>query len=173
MPRKKKDSSPATTAVESLPTPTEPAAAAQAKPVKKKKGGRPKGSKNKKSAKAPKRYDPAVKAKILVAATGKPLSEGFAAAKKAGYRGSAPSLYMMLRNAGATGKKKRGRPQGSKNSPKTAPTIRRGPGRPAKSTVQSNGSGLGEIDRIVTREVQSRINAAARAAIAELQKLIS
>jgi hypothetical protein len=139
----------------------------------KKKGGRPKGSKNK-SKRAPKlkagpglRYDAKAKARILAAAAGKSIAEAHVAAVGVGYRGTAASLYQMLRNAGKK-KGKRGRPKGSKNTPpEIAP---RRPGRPAKNSAL--GGSLGAIDSIVSREVQSRINAAAKAAIKELQKLI-
>ena len=174
MPRKKKDAASESVPVAASPAPTEASA-----PTKSKKpGGRPKGSKNKikKSAAkstGPMRYDAAIKAKILAAAKGKPLAAAHAAAIGVGYLGTPASLYQMLRNAGVTGKKgkKPGRPKGSKNSPKAAPTIRRGPGRPPKAAAQVSG-GLSAIEQIVARDVQSRVNAAARAAIAELEKLI-
>ena len=66
--------------------------------IAKKKGGRPKGPKNKKSvpktrAGAGMRYDAKIKAKILAAAKGKFLAEAHAAAVGAGYRGNAARLY--------------------------------------------------------------------------------
>lgn len=148
-------------------------AAVSVKPAKKK-GGRPKGSKNKtKGVRKVKtgagfRYDDKTKAKILGAAKGKPLAEAHVAAVGVGYSGTAASLYQMLYNAGKK-KGKRGRPKGSKNTAQVKTVVSAKPrGRPAKANV----GGLGAIDEIVTREVQSRINAAARAAITELQKLI-
>jgi len=176
MPRKKKDTAPESGAapVESAPAPTEPSASTPAK----KSPGKPKvrkktAKKPRKSAKAPMRYDAAIKAKILAAAKGKPLAAAHAAAIGVGYMGTPASLYQMLRNAGVTGKKRKkpGRPKSSKNAPKTAPTVRRGPGRPPKASAQLNGR-LSAIEQIVSRDVQRRVNAAARAAIAELKKLI-
>lgn len=165
MARKKKETTPEIASSEETPVTT------VVEETPKKKGGRPKGSKNKtkkpaaKKSDAPMRYDAKTKAKILAAAKGKSIAEAHIAAVGAGYRGTAASLYQMLRNSGMIGKKKRGRPKGSKNA------TRRGPGRPPKATTQLHG-GLGDIESIVSREVQDRINAAARAAIAELQKLI-
>lgn len=133
----------------------------------KKKAGRPKGKAKKakatriKKATPGMRYDAKTKAKILDAAKGKPLAEAHVAAVGAGYRGTAASLYQMLYALGKKKSKgKRGRPAGSKNK-KSAPVA---------SKVLSNG--LGAIESIVARDVQTRVNAAARAAIAELQKLI-
>ena len=164
MPREKK-------ATESVTAETAPVAEVAPAAQAKKRAGRPRGSKNKpataRKPKAPKRYPASVKAKILSAAQGKPLAEAHKAALKAGYNGSAASLYQMIYNARK--KSKRGRPKGAKKALVAVSTIRRGPGRP-KSAAQLDG--LGEIDQIVSRLVQSRVNAAARAAIAELEKLI-
>ena len=171
MARKKKVSAPESASAEAI------AATTVVEQAPKKRGGRPKGSKNKtkksatKKSDAPMRYDAKTKAKILAAAKGKSIAEAHIAAVGAGYRGTAASLYQMLRNSGMTGKKKRGRPKGSMKASVATPTVRRGPGRPAKAAGSLHG-GLGDIESIVSREVQGRINAAARAAIAELQKLI-
>jgi hypothetical protein len=142
-----------------------------------KKSGRPMGVKNPKVRKsspkagAGKRYDSEIKAKILEAAKGKSIAEAHVAAVGVGYHGTAASLYQMLRNAGKK-KSKPGRPKGSTNRarPVGRPPIAKRAGRPAKAA--GLGGGLGAIDSIVSREVQGRINAAAKAAIAELQKLI-
>jgi hypothetical protein len=89
-------------------------------------------------------------------------SQAHAVAKKVGYKGGLVSLMLF---AGKKGKGK-GRGPGRSKGSKAGRRL----GRPAK-TETLNGS-LGAIDQIVSREVQTRINAAARAAIRELKKLI-
>ena len=143
------------------------AAEAVAEKSVKKKAGRPKGSKNKRQARrvkggAGKRYDAETKAAILAATEGKSLAEAHIAAVEAGYKGSPASLYQMIHNAKKK-KGKRGRPKGSKNIVSTPKPDR---------LVKPSNNGLSAIDTIISREVQSRINAAANDAIRELEKLI-
>lgn len=58
------------------------------------------------------------------------------------------------------GKRRGGRPKGSKNKVSHNINVKRGPGRPAKNT-----KGLSEIEMIVRREVDARLKAAKDAAI--------
>jgi len=150
--------------------------AAQAKPAKKR-AGRPKGPSKlaKKPSKIPMRYDANLKSTIIdivetARQVGRTWAQTHAAVKKAGYRGSLPALMVFV---GKKGKKTRkpGRPKGSKNTPKAAPTTGRGPGRPPKSTAQLNG-GLSEVEAIVRREVEARLSAARDAGVAAFEKAL-
>jgi len=103
-------------------------------------------------------YDSETKAEILSAvlearAGKRKWPEAHKAAKEAGYKGGLPSLMIMFR------KNKNGK---AKNT--------RGPGRPRKLEISGTGMSA-EIERIVSEAVQSRINTAIDAAIAELGKL--
>lgn len=106
-------------------------------------------------------YDAETKSTILKVVSqarksGRTWAQAHEAAKKLGYKGGLASLILFA------GRKSSGR----------------GPGRPKGSTTKAKlvrttlGGDLSEIDSIVARSVQTRVNAAARAAIRELKKLI-
>ena len=172
MPRGKKKSTTVENApaeIQSVETPTsesQSASPTDTETTGKRMAGRPKGAKgkaNKKlSVKPPKRYDPELKAKILAASEGKSIVDAHKAAQEIGYKGTAQSLYQMMRNSGVKGGTRRGRPKGSKNKLAAALGGRR-PGRPAK--VSLNFRGLSDVERIVQLEVESRLKAAQLAAI--------
>lgn len=109
-------------------------------------------------------------------------SDALEAAKAEGFKGGLAYLMKMVRGEGKPKKAKaakRGRPKGSKNKaarrgpgrpPKSASNgaVRRGPGRPPKNTRP-----LSEIDRIVQREVASRLKRAQAAAVAVFDRALT
>jgi len=77
------------------------------------------------------------------------------AAKEAGFKGKLPYLMKFAGGGTRKGKRRMGRPKGSKTPPAAA--IR-------------NGSGLGAIDQIVERMVEQRVGVAVSRAVASLER---
>jgi hypothetical protein len=92
------------------------------------------------------------------------------AAKAAGAPAKRRGRPKGSKNMPKPGAKRRGRPPGSKNRPKIgrpARTVRRGPGRPAKTVAPS---GLGQIKAVVEGMVAERTREVLRNALAALKQ---
>ena len=114
----------------------------------------------------PSPYDDKTKQAIIHAALnaraeGKKWNEAYEAAKGEGFKGGLQYLVKMIRGSGASGK--RGRRRGRTPGPRAS--------APSKARARAGASaGLGSINSIVARMVESRVQAAIKKAVAALKR---